>query len=79
MFINGIQMMGDQGLVGLLEFIGSRLEEIGNGKEVNGIRVDAGSHLETGSEEQDEWDEGYLTALNDIVVFIQGLHSRAAA
>jgi hypothetical protein len=69
-------MIGDQGLVGLLEFIGNRLEEIGNGKEINDIRMDAGSPLETGSE---EWDEGYLAALNDIVAFIQDQNSKAAA
>jgi hypothetical protein len=63
----------------LIEFISGRLQEIGSGMEMQGIVNDAGKRLEEGSEETDDWYEGYLAAFNDIVVFIQRLHSSAAA
>ena len=79
MFITGVQIASDQAFVGLIEFIGHRLEEIGSGMEMDDNNVEASLHLESEFYERDRWDEGYLAALNDIVVFIQGQHSRAAA
>ncbi|HXA83552.1 MAG TPA: hypothetical protein VNZ47_00655 [Candidatus Dormibacteraeota bacterium] len=78
MFIAGVQMAGDQAFVGLIEFIGNRLEEITTGMKMDNKSVDASLPLEE-SYERERWDEGYLAALNDIVAFIQGLNSRAAA
>ena len=68
------QMVSDQSLVALMEFIGGRLDNISSG-----ISVNEGRLLENGSVERDDWEEGYLSALKDIVVFIQCLHSSAAA
>jgi len=79
MFITGVQMASDQVFVGLIEFIGNRLQEISTGMETDHNNVDVRLTLESESYERDQWDEGYLAALNDIVVFIQGLDSRAAA
>lgn len=56
-------------LAEVIQFIGGRLDEISIGKS---IAMDGAGHT-------DDWDEGYLNALSDIVIFIQHLHSRAAA
>lgn len=63
----------------LIEFISGRLEAIGSGMEMQGIVTDAVKNREEQFEETDDWYEGYLAAYNDIVVFIQRLHSSAAA
>jgi hypothetical protein len=68
------QAVNDPRLLALLVFIGSCLDDI-----ATGTSIDAGKLPAIGSEERDEWEEGYLTALNDIVVFIQCLQSSAAA
>lgn len=68
------QMVGDQSLVALMEFIGGRLDNISSG-----ISVNEGRPLESGSVERDDWEEGYLSALKDIIVFVQCLQSSAAA
>jgi hypothetical protein len=68
------QMVGDQSLVALMEFIGARLDNISSG-----ISVNEGRPLESGSVERDDWEEGYLSALKDIIVFVQCLQSSAAA
>jgi hypothetical protein len=64
-------------LIQVIEFISSRLEEIGI--ERNLIQPNTERNPEQGSVHADDWDDGYLTALNDMVCFIQGLHSRSAA
>jgi hypothetical protein len=74
MSIPKCQMVSDQRLVALMVFIGGRLDNISKGMSVN-----EGSLLESGSEERDDWEEGYLSALKDIIVFVQCLHSSAAA
>jgi hypothetical protein len=79
MSISGIQMASDQRLMEIIKFIGCRLEEIGNGMESQGLGSYAGKSLAIESGELEDWDEGYLAALNDIVVFIQSLDSSAAA
>ena len=78
MSIPKVLPVDDQRWGELVEFITGRLEEIGSGIEIQGIVKEAGMHLE-GSEETDDWQEGYLAAFKDIVVFIQRLHSSAAA
>lgn len=79
MSIPKVLPVDDQRWGELVEFITGRLEEIGSGLEVNSIVADAGKRLEKGSAETDDWYEGYLAAFNDIVLFIQRLHSSAAA
>ncbi len=64
-------------LAQVIEFITSRLEEIEI--EENLIQPGTPKNAEQGSVHSDDWDEGYLTALNDMVCFIQRLHSRSAA
>jgi hypothetical protein len=63
-------------LVQVIEFISSRVEQIGS--EKNLIEPDSEKNAEQGAH-GDDWQEGYLTALNDMVCFIQRLHSRSAA
>ncbi len=78
MSISKVQMVNDQRLTALVEFICCRIDEVGSGTEVSGIIVNA-SKPERESEERDYWDDGYLAALKDVVVFIQCLHYSAAA
>ncbi|HEY5027042.1 MAG TPA: hypothetical protein VIK39_01415 [Candidatus Angelobacter sp.] len=68
------QIVHDPRLVALLSFIGSRLDDI-----VNGISFDAVQLPEMESDERADWERGYLTALNDIVVFVTCFQSSAAA
>jgi hypothetical protein len=75
--MNSDQRWGE--LVELIEFVMGRLEEIGSGMEKEGIAVDPRKHLEKGSVERANWHGGYLAALDDVLVFVQRLHSRAAA
>jgi hypothetical protein len=79
MSIPRVLPVDDQRWGELIEFISGRLEEIGSGLEMQGIVKDAAKHVEEASEKTDDWYEGYLAAFNDIVVFIQRLHSSAAA
>jgi hypothetical protein len=79
MSISGIQMASDQRLMEIIQFIGCRLEAIGSGVEPQGPGAHRSKSLVPESDELEDWDEGYLAALNDIVVFIQGLDSSAAA
>ena len=62
-------------LVELIEFISAQLERIGNGKEDIRVRVVPGKQSEEESEKKDDWFEGYLAALEDVVVFIEHRHS----
>jgi hypothetical protein len=64
-------------LVQVIEFISSRLDEIG--VEHNLIQPDSEKYAEQDPVHGDDWDQGYLTALNDMVCFIQRLHSKSAA
>jgi hypothetical protein len=62
-------------LVQVIEFISSRLDEMGT--ENNLLQADSEKRPEPVHGE--DWEQGYLTALNDMVGFIQGLHSKNAA
>jgi hypothetical protein len=64
-------------LVQVIEFISSRLDEIGI--ENNLIQSDSEKYAEQDPIHADDWEDGYLTALNDMVCFIQRLHSKNAA
>jgi hypothetical protein len=66
-------------LVELIDFISVQLERVGNGKEDIRIRLVPGKHTEEGSETKDDWFEGYLAALGDVVVFIERRHSARLA
>jgi hypothetical protein len=79
MTISGMQMASDQRLMEIIKFIGCRLEAIGSGMESQGLGAHAGKSLAIESDDLEDWDEGYLAALNDLVVFIQSLDSSAAA
>jgi hypothetical protein len=75
--MNSDQRWGE--LVELIEFVTRRLEQIGNGMEEEGIAADPRKYFEKGSEERANWHGGYLAALDDVLVFVERLHSRAAA
>jgi hypothetical protein len=64
-------------LAAVIEFIAIRFDEIE--MEQSPILANAEKHEEQRLIHGDDWDEGYLTALRDIVDFIQRLHSRNAA
>jgi hypothetical protein len=64
-------------LVQVIEFISGRLEEME--RETDLTQLNAEKHEEQSSIHGDDWDEGYLSALNDMVGFILHLHSRSAA
>ena len=66
-------------LVELIDFVTGRLEEIGNGMEKEGIAVDGRKYFEKGSVARANWHGGYLAALDDVLVFVERLHSQAAA
>lgn len=68
-------------LAEVIEFIAIRLDEIEDAikLEQSLILPNAEKHEEQCSIQGEDWDEGYLTALRDIVGFIQRLHSRNAA
>jgi hypothetical protein len=68
-------------LVEVIEFISVRLDQIEDAIEMeqSPTLAYAEKHEERRSIHGDDWDEGYLTALRDIVGFIQRLHSRNAA
>jgi len=68
-------------LAAVIEFIAIRLDEIEDAIEMeqSPILANAEKHEEQRLIHGDDWDEGYLTALRDIVDFIQRLHSRNAA
>ena len=68
-------------LAEVIEFITVRLDDIEDAIEMeqSPTLLNAEKHEEQGSIHGEDWDEGYLTALRDIVDFIQRLHSRSAA
>jgi hypothetical protein len=68
------QIMDDPRWFALMGFIGCRLDDIGRG-----ISVNSEEFRDKISQEQDDWEEGYLTALKEIVLFIQCLQPVAAA
>lgn len=79
MSIPKVQAPGDQQLLDLMQFICSRLEQVSRGVELQSIVKDAAKHREEGFEKTDDWYDGYLAAVKDIVVFIQCLQPSAAA
>jgi hypothetical protein len=68
------QVVNDPRLIALLTFIGSRLDDVANDISFGAVQLP-----EIGSDERDDWETGYLTALNDIVAFVTCLQSSAAA
>jgi hypothetical protein len=68
------QIVDDPRWFALMGFIGCRLDDIGRG-----TRVNTEEFPEKISQERDDWEEGYLTALKEIVLFIQCLQPVAAA
>lgn len=68
-------------LAEVIEFISVRLDQIedANRDGTEPILSKAEKHEEQPLIHGDDWDEGYLEALRDIVSFIQRLHSRNAA
>src|ERR1700681_4576567 len=79
MSISEIQIPSDQRLIKIINFIGCRLDEIGSAVESKGLGVYLSGSLSIEPDNLEDWDEGYLAALNDLVVFIQGMDSSAAA
>jgi len=66
-------------LVELIDFISDQLNRIGNGKEDISIRMVPGKRAEDETDKKDDWFEGYLAAMEDIVVFIEHRHSARIA